>query len=217
MGVCSASSPRCRLLYAAIVLICSALAVIAGGCGYRVETTTASADPPDATAASAPAPPTSVKVSEETTAASFLAVLQAMALAMAPLPVYGFEELPAGASLPADWWPVIELPDPAGYDGERFPNPRIMGEGSEEPQAQLVLKIEGGWLLLFENLRGDLGDVQGDSVGTIAGHPATLYEVNGGSLVQWSDHGRWYGVFGREVPADRVVEIALGAEPVIPE
>jgi hypothetical protein len=148
---------------------------------------------------------------------TFEAIFEAIASAMAPLPAYGLAELPAEAVVPADWWPVIELSDPAEYEGEPFLNPRIMGEGSVQPQAQLVVKIQDGWILLYENLRGDLGDVTGDTVGTIAGHQATLYDVNGGKLVQWGDSGCWYGVFGRGVSAERLIDIALGAFRLSPK
>jgi hypothetical protein len=68
-----------------------------------------------------------------------------------------------------------------------------------------------GWIVVVENFRGDLGDVTGREVGSVGGHGATLYEnVNGGTLVQWSDGGRWYGVFGRDVPTEEVVSLALG-------
>lgn len=216
-----AHGSRCRRWSVVAVVMCSALVVAPAGCGYVSESTATTAVPatvpPDAAGVSQTPLATSTTLPEPRAGATFDAVFQAMALAMAPVPVYGLVGLPTDAVLPAEWWPVIELGDPGDYEGERFPNPRVIGETSEEPQAQLVLGVEEGWLLVFENLRGDLGDVQGEPVGTVGGHRATLYEVNGGNLVQWSDGGRWYGVFGREVSPDRLVELALSAELVRPK
>jgi hypothetical protein len=207
--------PRCANRLVPVVLSIAVLAT--AGCGTAADLSTATTAPA-ATAATTQTTATPLTtVSEGSPATTFGAIFEAMAQAMAPLPVYGLAELPAEAVLPPDWWPVIELNDPAEYEGESLPNPRIMGEGSPEPQAQLVLKIQDGWLLLYENLRGDLGDVAGDPVGTVAGHQASLYDVNGGSLVQWSDGGRWYGVFGRGVAVERLTGIALSAYRLSPK
>ena len=81
----------------------------------------------------------------------------------------------------------------------------------------MVFQAGDGWLAILENFRGDLGDVTGTPVGSVAGNPATLYEVNGGELVQWSQDGRWYGVFGRGVARDVVVAVALGMQPASAE
>ena len=70
------------------------------------------------------------------------------------------------------------------------------------------MTLRGAWLLLLEDFRGDLGDVTGRPVGEVAGHLAFLYAVNDGTLVQWSDEGRWYGLFSRNMPADEVVNLA---------
>jgi hypothetical protein len=137
-----------------------------------------------------------------------------LAVVTAPMPVYGLTELPAGVSVAGEWWPVVDMEDPDQYEGEPKDNPLVTGGEGSELQAQVVLDCEDGWLVILENFRGDLGDVSGDSVGVVAGRSATLYEVNGGSLVQWSDGGRWYGVFGRGVSADQVIETALELEVV---
>ena len=76
-----------------------------------------------------------------------------------------------------------------------------------DPEIQLVLTYRGGWLVVVENFRGDLGDVSGSEAPLGMSRP--LYAVNEGSLVQWSDGGRWYGVFGRQVPNDELVALAL--------
>ncbi len=76
--------------------------------------------------------------------------------------------------------------------------------------------VDGGWLVILENFQGDLGDVTGMPVGEVAGEPAALYEVNGGQLVQWSQDGRWYGVFGRGIPGQDVIDTALGMQRLPP-
>jgi hypothetical protein len=148
-------------------------------------------------------------------AAVFAPLFVNLAESVAPMPVYGLAEIPAGAAVPAEWLPVIDLDDPAAYEGPVTPNPRVLGGDGRGPEAQLVLQYEDGWLVLVANFRGDLGDVTGSEIGTIGGHAARLHEVNGGLLVQWSDGGRWYGVFGRGLAPDIVVDIALQMQ-VIP-
>jgi hypothetical protein len=125
------------------------------------------------------------------------------------MPVYGLTDLPSGVTIAAQWWPVVELAAPSEYKGPAVRNPRVSGEGEFDPEIQLVFSKGNGWMVIVENFRGDLGDVEGEKVGTVAGNTATLYEVNGGILVQWSDGGRWYGVFGRGVSEDDVVDMAL--------
>lgn len=132
-----------------------------------------------------------------------------LARAVGPMPVYGLNELPAGVTVAADWWPVVDVEDPSQYGGPAVANPRVSGELGTEPEAQLVLEHPDGWIVVLENFRGDLGDVAGENVGEIGGNVAALYEVNGGILVQWSDGGRWYGVLARGMPAESVVEISL--------
>lgn len=140
---------------------------------------------------------------------AFAQVFVEMAEAAAPMPVYGFTELPEGAMIAVEWWPVVDLGDPAEYEGPPVGNPRVSGGEAAEPEIQLVLEYQGGWLVLLQNFRGDPGDVQGEQVGKVGGRPAVLYSVNEGTLVQWSDGGRWYGVFARGVPPDDVVRVAL--------
>jgi len=132
-----------------------------------------------------------------------------LARALAPLAVYGLTELPSGASVPAQWWPVLTLHSPSDYHGPEVPNPQVSDSPPGTQAAEVLLKLGDGWLVILENLRGDLGDVTGSAVGTVAGRPATLYELNDGVLVQWSDQGAWYGVFGRGVSAEEVVRTAL--------
>jgi hypothetical protein len=122
--------------------------------------------------------------------------------------------LPAGAVVADRWFPVIGSSDPASYQGQVAANPRIVGSGPDV-EIEVVLEVGEGWLAVLENFRGDLGDVSGSPVGTVAGNPATVFDINGGHLVQWSLDGLWYGVFGRGVSRDAMIAVALGmqAEP----
>jgi hypothetical protein len=38
--------------------------------------------------------------------------------------------------------------------------------------------------------------LSGETAGDVAGWPATRYVLDGGMLLQWSDEGRWYAVYG---------------------
>ena len=105
---------------------------------------------------------------------------------------------------------------PADYDGPVISNPRITGESPGTREVELVLTMGEGWLMVVENFRGDLGDVGGRPVGQVGGHTARLYVLDGGSLVQWSDEGAWYGVFGRGVAPSDVIRVALGTTLIDP-
>ena len=85
-----------------------------------------------------------------------------------------------------------------------------------QTQVQLVLQVGDGWAVLVENFRGDLGDVEGKFVGEVGDHVANLYSVAGGRLVQWSDGGRWYGVFGRGLSDAELVRLALETQVISP-
>jgi hypothetical protein len=134
--------------------------------------------------------------------------LRDLALRVAPMPVYGWEETPPGVEILARWLPVIEETEPVPDTGFPEANPRVVGEGRADPEAQVVFGYEGGWLVLVENFRGDLGETPGTSLSDVAGKAAAVYSVNGGVLVQWSDDGRWYGLFGRGVASANVVSLA---------
>jgi hypothetical protein len=194
------------------------LAAVCQACG----TSAAEIVPDDtggATSVSAPVPAAGTDESSPTTVATLVSqasdhVFVELARLVAPMPVYGWDELPAGLTVAAEWWPVVDLDSPDEYEGTAYANPRVSASGQAEPEAQLVLDYGDGWLVVLENVRGDLGDVTGAEVGTVNGNAAALYEFNSGSLVQWSDHGRWYGVFARGVPLDEVVEMALEVLPI---
>lgn len=135
-------------------------------------------------------------------------VFAELAQAAAPMPVYGLAALPEGVSLAPTWLPVIEASDPGSYEGEARPNPFVSGAPGADPEIQIILECGEGWLVIVENFRGDLGDVVGQDTEAAGGKEARLYEVAGGLLVQWSDGGRWYGVFGRDVPREQVITLA---------
>jgi hypothetical protein len=132
-----------------------------------------------------------------------------LAVQLAPVPVYAPTSLPAGASLADTWWPVVQLEKPGDYDGQEIENPRIDAMDGRAVSAQVVIRIGNGWLLLLQNYRGDLGDVEGEMVGEVGGQNATAFAMDGGTLIQWSDGGSWYAVFGRNLSADQVIAVAL--------
>jgi hypothetical protein len=142
-----------------------------------------------------------------------IAAFRQLAESMPAVTVFGLESLPSGMEVAVGWWPLLEGTEPEALEW-RVPNPRVERPTSSEPEGQLLLSCGDGWLAVLENFRGDLGDVMGESVGSVAGSPANLYQVNGGWLVQWSFDGRWYGVFGRGVPRDVVTSTALSMMPV---
>jgi hypothetical protein len=131
-----------------------------------------------------------------------------IAAAVQPLRVFAPTALPEGASLARHWLPVIGSTDPTHSTPARS-NPYIVGR-ADDAEVQVVYELGAGWLVVVENFQGDLGDVSGKEAGKVDGIPATLYEVNGGELVQWSFDGKWYGVFGRDVPEDAILATALG-------
>lgn len=131
---------------------------------------------------------------------------------MAPVAVYGPVYLPQGTVLADHWWPVLTSDSPQDYQGPLAENPRFAPAAAfGGKECQVLLKAGEGWLVFLENFRGDLGDTAGKRVGTIGSSAATLYEVNGGFVVQWSREGRWYAVFGRAMLASEVIRVAEGA------
>ena len=162
-------------------------------------------DPPLTSAATAPVD-----------AGSAAPVFAELAQAAAPMTVYGIAELPKGATVPAEWWPIVDVETPSEYTGPPTANPRVIVGQEDDAQVQLVVEYQGGWGGCLQNFRGDLGDVQGQDVGVVDGHPARQYEVNGGVLVQWRDEGRWYGLFARGVAADEVIRLALQMRAIDP-
>jgi hypothetical protein len=127
---------------------------------------------------------------------------------MGSVPVFGLARLASGMTIAPTWWPVVEQNSPPEGDSG-FANPHVVGDPSREPEGQLLLRCGDGWLNFIANFRGDLGDVSGEMVGSVAQRPAYLHQLNGGWLVQWSYEGRWYALFGRGVPRDVVTSTAL--------
>lgn len=156
---------------------------------------------------------TSVVESEGVSTQAGTAVFRSMQEAMEPVQVFGLAQVPDDMVVAQNWWPVVEDESP---NASRFEvNPRVVGAGEMEPEGQLLFRCGDGWVCILENFRGDLGDVQGEAVGAVAGAPAYGFEVNGGWLVQWAYEGRWYGVFGRGVSRALINTTALSLTLVI--
>lgn len=143
-------------------------------------------------------------------------VFHDLARTMDPIPVYGLSELPEGASLADEWWPILEYETGGAYSGSDVANPHVTDAGQADCEAQVLLTLEAGTVAVLENYRGDLGDVTGLEVGRVGEQTATLYEVNGGLLVQWSDAGCWYGVFSRVLSEEEIMALALSMRVVSP-
>jgi hypothetical protein len=142
---------------------------------------------------------------------SIHSVFQAVKDEIAPVTVYEPTYLPLGTAVAASWMPLTEISNSQTSTNAVAPNPRIdVVSGS----AEVVLAYGSGWLGIMENYRGDLGDMQGKSVGAVAGHDAYLYSQDATSVVQWSDGGRWYAVIGRDISAEEVTKVALGMRAV---
>jgi hypothetical protein len=170
-----------------------------GGCSTRVDAET----PSSVDGASG-----AVTTGGQSTDVGFEEAFRDLAADLEPVPAFGLAELPSGTTVASSWWPVVDGGSPEGFS-DKSVNPHIIGSSQGEAEGQILLACGDGWLAVLANFRGDLGDVSGEKVGAISGAPAYLYEVNGGSLVQWGYQGRWYGVFGRGVPRDLVISTAL--------
>lgn len=75
------------------------------------------------------------------------------------------------------------------------------------------VSVGEGTVHVWEGIAADVGDAPGESCGAVAGRPATIHEVLGGVLVQWSDQGWWYGIFSLDVPRSTLVEVARAMTP----
>jgi hypothetical protein len=124
-------------------------------------------------------------------------------------------ELPQGATLPATWWPVSSGKSPVTWTGSSESNPRVVGRG-KNVEVRIVMRIGHGdsWMELAERVKGDLGDLQGDRAGSVAGHETQIYRFMGGDLVQWSDKGAWFALYGRNLPREDLLRAARGMAPV---
>lgn len=144
----------------------------------------------------------------------FLPVFEEVARELAPIPVFGLRELPEEVSLAEEWWPLINMATPDEYSGPAQPNPFVSLIDSEGYSAEILFKCGQGWLMVWENARGDLGLTTGRPIGEKGDGLASFYEINDGLLVHWSAEGLWYAVFGRQVDAEVVVDFAMQLEEV---
>ena len=123
--------------------------------------------------------------------------------------LYAPSALPLGSGLHHCWWPASSGQE---YDVEADsgkPNPYVSGAATS-PEVRVLLKVPSGWVEILEGVRGDLGELPYEPAGEVAGHPARSYRLLGGCLVQWSDNGRWYAVYGKGVRVEDVTRIAQG-------
>jgi len=134
-------------------------------------------------------------------------VFTELAARLAPMPIYGPLSLSEEWVIPSQWTPVLELEAPDEYDGPPMENPAVWEDQVAEPEAQIVMRGPDGWVVWLENFRGDLGETGGLPVSSVGGNPASLYELQGGLLIQWSDAGRWYGMFGRAITEKHAIDL----------
>lgn len=120
--------------------------------------------------------------------------------------------LPAGSELHHCWWPASSGQEYDAQADSGEPNPRVTGIDAS-PEVRVLLKVAGGWVEILEGVRGDLGELPNEPAGDVAGHSARSYRLMGGYLVQWSDDGRWYAVYGRGVGLEDVKRVAQGMHP----
>jgi hypothetical protein len=188
------------------------VSLLVAGCGQTLPTGGATAPDVASSATSRlPSPPSSDSVTSAQSE-DVDGLFAELAATSQPMTIFAPTALPEDAVLADRWFPVLESQDSGAYDGPPAGNPQVLGSGADS-EIQVIFQAGDGWLAILENFRGDLGDVTGTPVGFVAGNAATLYEVNGGELVQWSQDGRWYGVFGRGIGKDDTVAIALGMQP----
>ena len=125
--------------------------------------------------------------------------------------------LPSGTTLPSSWWPVSTGKSVTTWTGPRRPNPLILGEGADA-EVRVVLQVGAGdrWLEILQRIKGDLGDISGEPAGTVAGRPATAYRYHGGDLIQWSDEGAWFAVYGANLGKGEALRAAQGMRRTAP-
>ena len=135
---------------------------------------------------------------------------------VAPMPVYGLaENFPEGATVPAEWWPVVELDRPADYDGS--------GDGQSAGLGRVrATTLRPKWSSTYQarlarhprELPRRPGRRERSGSGSVGGGtPATSTRSTAGDLVQWSDGGPLVrglraGCAGGQI----VVEVALGMQ-----
>lgn len=100
----------------------------------------------------------------------------------------------------------------------RLPAGAVVAQGGEAAEwialpaaGEVRVIVPGAGVLQFlEGVAGDVGDLPYREAGSVCGCRAAVYELLGGTLVQWSYEGAWYGVYGRGFAEDVVVEVAGG-------
>ena len=136
---------------------------------------------------------------------------------LAGVRLYAPGELPADTSIAATWWPISSGKSPALWADHPAPNPRVIGRGADA-EVRVALRVGRGdsWVEILERVKGDLGDLTGEPIGRVAGHEATAYRFMGGDLIQWSDGGAWFAVYGRNLKSGAARRIALAMKPTGP-
>ena len=100
----------------------------------------------------------------------------------------------------------------------RLPAGAVVARGDEAAEwialpaaGEVRVIVPGAGVLQFlEGVAGDVGDLPYRDAGSVCGCRAAVYELLGGTLVQWSYEGAWYGVYGRGFAEEVVVEVAGG-------
>ena len=137
------------------------------------------------------------------------------------------ESNPGGSSVD-DWGPpsaaVIDVfaheaarVDLPLYLPSRLPSGSMVsaGGGTSTPLSEagarsvVELTTDLGTVAVAQGIEGDVGDMPGEPCGDVAGHPAFVYRLAQGYLVQWSDPPWLYGVFSDAMPKDTVISLAL--------
>jgi hypothetical protein len=199
------------------ILAALVVGVVAAGCGALSSTGTVDSAGGASTTMSTQAVVPTTEVSPETSSPQKAGdsgdLFASLAAAYPSLPLFAPTYLPEGAKLTDSWWPVTELARPDEYEGPALHNPRVLDEGAS-PEIQVLFQVGEGWLMVLENFRGDVGETPGRKVGEVSGQPATLYQINGGTLIQWQHEGMWYGVFSRGLSAEESARVAAGMELV---
>ncbi|MCZ7662073.1 MAG: hypothetical protein M5U22_03570 [Thermoleophilia bacterium] len=126
--------------------------------------------------------------------------------------LYEPTEIPAGIRLATRWWPLDSGAAPDTRD--EADNPHVTGGSQRE--VRVLFQVGDGWLEVIQGVRGDLGDLPGEPVGSVDGRPAVSYRVLGGDLVQWNVDGVWYAVYGKGIAQDDVTRFARGMRVCLP-
>lgn len=84
--------------------------------------------------------------------------------------------------------------------------------GDDAPS--VLLTVGNGYLAFYDHMTNDLANLPGSRCGSVDGHPATVYHVLGGDLVQWNSGGSEHGVFGYGVPRTLLLRVVAGMRKV---